>query len=135
MPFTVFTTSHKKSFLKWLDKLQQQGGGGGAGGGGGGSGAGANAASSNSKPRHQLIDLTDRRAEVMDDDGETVTLDLAAVDPAMVAEMRRGFDAGLDVRVLLSFPPRPAGKGETAPPAAVAAVAVEQEGEEAAEAS
>jgi len=46
-----------------------------------------------------VIDLTDCTAEVMDAEGDTLTLQLAECDAGLVREMRRGFEEGLEVRV------------------------------------
>lgn len=93
MPFTVFTTSHKKTFLKWHAKLT----GGVAPTNGGGTGTGAAAA----VQTYQVYDMTDDTISCMTDDGDTVEVDAAGCEAALVARVRELFDGGADVRVTL----------------------------------
>lgn len=77
MPFTVFTTSHKKTMLKWLERLS--GGGNAAGTTEGAFGSGGDS-SDNSARWHDVIDIRDgAQAEVMDGDGETAVRNLMFV--------------------------------------------------------
>ncbi|KAG2425035.1 hypothetical protein HYH02_015086 [Chlamydomonas schloesseri] len=120
MPFTVFTTSHKKTYLKWHAKLTGEGdkaqqGAAGAGGDG-------------SKPIiYTVYDLPEGGAVLglMTDEGDTLELQLqpgqgggggvsgaggegggaggGACEPALLEQIRAAFEAGEDeVRVTLN---------------------------------
>ncbi|KAG2422937.1 hypothetical protein HXX76_015688 [Chlamydomonas incerta] len=103
MPFTVFTTSHKKTYLKWHAKLTGEGDKGqqGAAAGGGG------------KPlTYTVYDLPEGGVTLglMTDEGDTLELQLAAAgaaagacEPALLEQIRAAFEAGEDeVRVTLN---------------------------------
>lgn len=80
MPFTVFSTSQKKSMLKLLDKLN------------GLEGESAAAGGSCSQPQYTVLDVTDSSAEVMDEAGDTQQIDLAVCDQQLVEGLRRAFE-------------------------------------------
>ncbi len=94
MPFTVFTTSHKKTFLKWHAKLT----GGAAPTHGGRSGTGAAA----TVQKYQVYDITVDTISCMTDDGDTVEVDAAGCEATLVARVRELFDGGAEVRVTLN---------------------------------
>ncbi|KAG2485104.1 hypothetical protein HYH03_016095 [Edaphochlamys debaryana] len=92
MPFTVFTTSHKKTFLKHLERLKP--------GGAGPAGAGAGAPQQQ-RQKWQVIDAGDSVLSVMTADGDTLDLDPGNSPADLVAKVRELFEAGSDVTVLL----------------------------------
>ncbi|GLC44972.1 hypothetical protein PLESTB_000670200 [Pleodorina starrii] len=87
MPFTVFTTSQKKTFLKWHAKLT------GSEADHGKSPA-AGAASSAERTEYQVIDATETMISCMTDDGDVVDLDVKASAQDLVAKLRAAFDDG-----------------------------------------
>ncbi len=98
MPFTVFTTSHKKSMLRWLEKLKDPGSAGG----------GAAAATSTTVIQWTVSDLDASTAKLYDDGGSELDVRLAGSDEALVQRLRELFEAGEAVQVTLA----PPGSGE-----------------------
>jgi hypothetical protein len=91
MPFTVFTTSHKKSMLKWLSKLTPEGAGSSA--------AGSRAPAS---ARFQVIDAGNGILTLMNRDGETLELALGGIeDKALRGAVVAAFEEGQDVHLVL----------------------------------
>lgn len=89
MPFTVFTTSHKKTFLKWHAKLQGQADC---------EAAPEAAAGSGQLPVWQVIDASGATITVMAADGTTVDV---ACSEQLAVQVRGRFDGGDDVSVQL----------------------------------
>jgi hypothetical protein len=89
----VFTTSQKKSMLKWLEKLKGLEHAAAAGAGGGGAAA-ASAAAAAEAQLWSLLDLSGTSAEVMNADGDTQSVDLGVCDAALVAQLQALFAAG-----------------------------------------
>ncbi|KXZ47954.1 hypothetical protein GPECTOR_31g316 [Gonium pectorale] len=89
MPFTVFTTSHKKTFLKWHAKLTGQGA------------AAGGAAGPVQQQRFLVYDVTESTISCMTPDGETVDLHVADSDAGTVARVRELFEGGSEVHVHL----------------------------------
>jgi hypothetical protein len=95
MPFTVFTTSQKKTMLKWLDKLRpdiasgrtpQQAGDGGT-------------------SRHEaweVMDMADGAVSLMDAGGEEKRVELSSLTAEQAQQLQKAFDAGDAVRVMLA---------------------------------
>lgn len=81
MPFTVFSTSQKKTMLKLLDKLNGLEEESAASGG------------SSSQQQYTVLDVTDSLAEVMDEAGDTQQIDLAVCDQEVVDSLRRAFES------------------------------------------
>lgn len=77
---TVFTTAHKKTMLKQLDKLNGQQ-------------APQAAAPMDDAKGYSVLELGQDTAELMDDDGETVGVQLRLCDPELVAALRARFEA------------------------------------------
>ncbi|PNW84366.1 hypothetical protein CHLRE_04g232902v5 [Chlamydomonas reinhardtii] len=100
MPFTVFTTSHKKTYLKWHAKL--------TGEGDKGQQRGAAAAGGGKPVTYTVYDLPEGGAclGLMTDEGDTLELQLAgpgACQPELLAQIRAAFEAGEDeVRITLN---------------------------------
>ncbi|GFR41842.1 hypothetical protein Agub_g2621 [Astrephomene gubernaculifera] len=92
MPFTVFTTSQKKTFLKWHAKLTGQADGGAAAG---------SASAAPKQQRFQVYDVTETSISCMTADGDTADIDVQTSDKDLVAKVRELFDAGVDVNVHL----------------------------------
>jgi hypothetical protein len=91
MPFTVFTTSQKKTMLKWLDKLSSSSS----------SAPAAGVDSSSSSTWYQVIDLSDGKAEVMDKEGTTVTVDLSGANEEVVTQLQQLWETEDEVKVRL----------------------------------
>jgi hypothetical protein len=86
----VFTTSQKKTMLKWLDKLNGQEA----------AAADSSTAAAAAKP-WTLLDLTQTIAEVMNEEGDTQQLDLGVCDTELVQQIRKVFEAEDEVCVEL----------------------------------
>ncbi|KAG1654931.1 hypothetical protein FOA52_004717 [Chlamydomonas sp. UWO 241] len=104
MPFNVFGTAHKRSFLKWHSKLTgEEAGGGGGGGGGGGDGGGA------ARKRVQVIDAQRTAGgsvtlTLMSSDGDTADVgptDMSseAAEGGVLEKVAAAFEAGRDVEL------------------------------------
>lgn len=89
MPFTVFTTSHKKSMLRWHAKLT------------GGPEPGA-ATSGPVSAKYQVIDIADGIVTCMDPDGETLDIALTDVSQEMQEAITQGFEDGKDVQLKIT---------------------------------
>lgn len=83
----VFTTSQKKTMIKWLEKLNGQE-----------AAADADAAA---PTKWTLLDVTDSTAEVMDEEGETQQVQLSVCDAELVDQLRRLFESEAEVVVEL----------------------------------
>lgn len=83
----VFTTSQKKTMLKWLDKLNGQ--------------EAAAADSGTAAKPWTLLDITQTTAEVMDEEGDTQQVDLGLCDTELVQQIRKLFEAEDEVCVEL----------------------------------
>ena len=77
---------------RWLDKLQQQQQIGTSGGGGGAA----------ATVFYLVIDVSDSSAEIMDSDGETLTVHLPDCPLDLAGRVRSAWEEGLEVRVALS---------------------------------
>ncbi|GIL80721.1 hypothetical protein Vretimale_9175 [Volvox reticuliferus] len=93
MPFTVFTTNHKKTFLKWHAKLSGEHGDGKA--------AAAIAGPAEFQLEYQVIDLHGNIVSCMTDEGDEFTVDVAGNDTDLVAQLRSKFEEGAAVTVTL----------------------------------
>ncbi|GIL63209.1 hypothetical protein Vafri_17338 [Volvox africanus] len=96
MPFTVFTTSHKKTFLKWHAKLSCEQGLGKA--------AAANAGPAALVPlqlEYQVIDLNGNIISCMTDEGDEFTVDMASSDADLAGQLRSKFEEGAAITVTL----------------------------------
>lgn len=76
--------------LKWLDKLN-----------GLEAEADSSAAAAVEQKTHSVLDVAADTAEVMDDAGETVKVELGICDQELVAALRRAFDEEKEMQVLL----------------------------------
>lgn len=96
MPFTVFTTSHKKTMLKWHAKLTGQAGNGDANAAGKAAGQSPHARLGE---KCNVIDVTADVMQVMNDDGDTFDIPRTACDACMAAQVADAFAQGSDVNV------------------------------------
>ncbi|EFJ46997.1 hypothetical protein VOLCADRAFT_92526 [Volvox carteri f. nagariensis] len=94
MPFTVFTTSQKKTFLKWHAKLTGEGDG---------KLSSAAAVVAPDRAEYQVIDLIGDTVTCMTDEGDDFTVDLKGSDAGMVAQLRSQFEGGAAVTVTLDL--------------------------------
>jgi hypothetical protein len=84
MPFTVFSTSQKKTMLKWLEKLRPQGAPGGGG---------ENGQAQASTATWTVTDMSEGGSiTVMDEEGNELTV--VAASEEVAAQVRSAFDAG-----------------------------------------
>jgi hypothetical protein len=94
MPFTVFTTAHKKTMLKWLDKLHPA------------AGSAASTAPALAAGQgcvwYSVIDCSDSGLEVMDEEGNTLALPASSCSAEQWQQVGAAWDAGEEVRVQLS---------------------------------
>ena len=89
MPFTVFTTSQKKTMLKWLDKFSSSSS----------SAAAASGSSSSKNVWYQVIDLANDTIEVMDKEGTTFTVNLLGASGELVSQLRQAWETEDEVKV------------------------------------
>jgi hypothetical protein len=87
MPFTVFTTSHKKSMLKWMDKLAAHGGGL------------EGQIDHGTKASYEVIDCRGATATLMSADGETRDVQLQDLPHHVQQGIVAGMQADLLVEV------------------------------------
>lgn len=104
MPFTVFTTSQKKTMLKWLDKLRPAAG----------SSMPAAQAGEQGAVWYSVIDCTDSGLEVMDAEGNTLALLRSSCTPEMWQQVAAAWEAGEEVRMQLSEPGSDGSRGVAA---------------------
>ncbi|GLI70973.1 hypothetical protein VaNZ11_016076 [Volvox africanus] len=93
MPFTVFTTSHKKTFLKWHAKLSCEQGDGKA--------AAANSGPAELQLEYQVFDLNGNVLSCMTDEGDEFTVDMASSDADLAGQLRSKFEEGAAITVTL----------------------------------
>jgi hypothetical protein len=83
MPFTVFSTSQKKTMLKWLEKLRPQGAGGG----------GNDGQTQDTASTWTVTDISEGGSiTVMDEEGNEITVTPANEEVGQ--QVRSAFDAG-----------------------------------------
>uniref|UniRef100_A0A7S0YMH1 Translation elongation factor IF5A C-terminal domain-containing protein n=1 Tax=Polytomella parva TaxID=51329 RepID=A0A7S0YMH1_9CHLO len=88
MPFTVFTTNQKKSFLKWLSKVTDS--------------SKSPKCTSNcidSEAKFQVIEVDGNLITVMNEGGDTIDMDSSALDPEIFKIISRRFHDGEEVYV------------------------------------
>lgn len=97
MPFTVFTTSQKKTMLKWHAKLTGHAADGGAAAHA--DAGGAHAAHAAAGEQCSVIDVAQGAIQVMNDDGDTYDIPRSVCAGELAQRIADAFERGDDVRV------------------------------------